>query len=336
MVTIYDIAKQSGFSAPTVSKALNGTGSLNEKTREKIKTVAQEMGYEMNLAAKTLTTKKSKLIGVIYEDSGMLRGFDHPVFAGVLNKLRSELEKAGYDILFLSRSFNMSYLNHARLRSVDGVAIINPNDHDSVSLRELAASGIPCISTNDYLPGVCTILTDNERGGYQGTQYLVTRGHRKIAFLAGPMSTVSAASLERYEGFRKCLEDNGIAFEESLFEECSGWDSDSGYEGFARIYRRQKDFTALFASDDLLAYGAMRFASEHGISVPSGLSVVGFDDDRISSYSVPKLTTFRQNREQIGEKAAQILLSIIKGSTAPEILRLPAELLERDSVARLV
>ena len=125
MITIYDVAKVTGYSAPTISKALNGTGKLNQATRAKIIKAAKDMGYEFNMAAKTLATKKSNLIGVVYEDNKMRTGFDHPLFGGVMNWLRDELEAAGYDIVFLSRSVQINYLDHAKLRSVDGVAIIN-------------------------------------------------------------------------------------------------------------------------------------------------------------------------------------------------------------------
>ncbi len=335
MVTIYDIARTTGYSAPTISKALNGTGKLNPATREKIVKVAKDMGYEFNMAAKTLATKKSNLIGVVYEDNKMWAGFDHPLFGGVMNWLRDELEAAGYDIVFLSRNPEINYLDHAKLRSVDGVAIINPNLEDNLHLASLAASGIPCISTNDYIPGVCTVLTDNEESGYAGTEYLVNHGHTKIAFIAGPINQTSAAALERYKGFRRCLKKHNIRYNDVLFEECPLWDIQSGYDAFARLYRRTNDFTAIFAADDMLAFGVLQYAEEHNIAVPKQISLIGFDDDRISSFCRPRLTTFQQDKKQIAEIAAETLLFLIAGIPAPHIVRIPARLIERDSVRRL-
>lgn len=332
MVTIYDIAAKTGFTAPTVSKALNGTGKLSEATRSKIAETAEKMGYKPSMVARTLTTKKSNLIGVIYDDNMMNTGFDHPMFGGVLTRFRTQMERAGYDIVFLSRTFQMSYLNHARLRSVDGVAAINPNVDDNKSIAELIQDGIPCISTNDFIPGICTIVTDNEHAGYVGAEYLVKKGHRNIAFLAGPTNETSPAALERYRGFRKYLDEQGIVFDETLSEQCSLWDMQSGYRGFQRIWERTQDFSAVFAANDTLAFGIMQFAEDHGIEIPGRLSLIGFDDDRVSSFCRPKLTTFRQDRETIADLAAEILLSLITGIPAPPVVRVPSQLIERDSV----
>ncbi len=335
MVTIYDIAKKTGYSAPTVSKALNGTGKLNAKTRDNIILAAKTMGYEPNIAAKTLSTKKSNLIGVIYEDSQMMEGFEHPLFGGVLNKFREEVEKAGYDIIFLSRSFSLPYLSHARLRNVDGVIFINPNEDDTALLAEIAEEGIPCISTNDFIPGVCTVLTDNEKAGYDGTNYLISHGHTKIAFLSGPISKISPAAYERYKGYLRCLTEHKLPVNPNLFEESKMWDIQSGYDSFETLFKRTNDFTAIFAADDMLAFGILRYAKEHRISIPKRFSLIGFDDDRVAKFCNPRLTTFRQNREEIASLAAETLLFCMAGIPAPDIIRVPATLIERDSVQQL-
>ncbi|HBG66456.1 MAG TPA: hypothetical protein DDW78_08300 [Treponema sp.] len=334
MVTIYDIATKTGFTAPTVSKALNGTGKLSEATRSKILEVAGQMGYKPSMVARTLTTKKSNLIGVIYDDTKMNTGFDHPMFGGVLTRFRSQMEKAGYDIVFLSRTFQMSYLNHVRLRSVDGVAAINPDTEDNKCIAELEQEHIPCISTNDYIPGICTVVTDNEQAGYKAAEYLVNHGHRRIAFLAGPFSETSPAAKERFQGFKKYLDEQGIGFDGHLLEECPLWNMASGYQGFMRLWERTEDFTAVFAANDTLAFGIMQFAEERGIQIPQRLSLLGFDDDRVASFCRPRLTTFRQDRDTIADLAAEILLSLITGIPAPPIVRVPARLIERESVRR--
>lgn len=336
MITIYDIAKETGYSAPTISKALNGTGKLSNATREKIVKIAEDMGYKFNMAAKTLATKKSNLIGVIFEDNKMLSGFQHPLFGGVLNRFREAVEAAGYDLVFLSRTASISYLNHARLRSVDGIVIINPNMEDSKSIEDLSTSGIPCISTNDYFPNICTVITDNYKGGYDGTEYLISQGHRKIAFLAGPISTSSAASLERYNGYKDCLKAHNIEENKDCFEESEMWDSVSGYNAFEKLYNRTHDFTAVFSADDMLALGIIKYAEEHNLSIPDDFSLMGFDDDKVSSFCKPKLTTFRQNKNTIAELTAEYLLYQISGiSEPPPSIKVPAKLVVRESVKRL-
>ena len=161
MITIYDLAKQTGFSAPTISKALNGNGKLSEETRQTIQDAAKKAGYTANMAAKSLSTKHSRIIGVIMEDVAMKRGFEHPLFGGLLNKFRHEIEMAGYDLLFLSKHFNdgMSYIDHCRYRDIEGILIVNPIDDDP-EMKTLGSCGIPCVSTNEFIPGVCTVVTD--------------------------------------------------------------------------------------------------------------------------------------------------------------------------------
>lgn len=335
MVTIYDIAEKTGFSAPTISKALNGTGRLSRSTRDKILAVAQEMGYETNMTAKSLVTKKSYLIGVIFEDNKMFTGFEHPLFGGVLNRFRSQIELAGYDLIFLSRKFNLSYQNHAKFRGVDGIVIINPHEDDIELLARINREGVPCVSTNDYIPGVPTVLSDNEQDAYKGTEYLIGKGHRRIAFLGGPPSEYSPATAERYRGFRKCLADKGIAFNEELYEECKFWDMHSGYEGFERLYKRSSDFTALFCADDMIALGVVSYAEAHGIKIPDKISLLGYDDDRSAAFCRPGLTTFRQNKILIADLAAEILMQRLVGIPTPETVRIPAEFIQRDSVKTL-
>ncbi|MCQ2591890.1 MAG: LacI family transcriptional regulator [Treponema sp.] len=333
MVTIYDIAKATGVSAPTVSKALNGIGTMTEATRNKILETAKQLGYEPNMSARTLTTKKSHLIGVVYDDTGMSRGFGHPLFSVLLNRFREQIEQAGYDIIFLSRHFGMSYFAHSKFRSIDGLIIITPdNDCPYEEFLPFVDHKVPCVSTNTIIKGICTVITENESGGYKAAEYFIKKGHTKIAFLSGPRNNISFAAEERLKGFKKAFSDYGLSFDENLFEECDFWHVNAGYEAFKRLYSRTKDFTAIFACSDLMAYGVMQFAEENGISLPDDLSIIGFDDDSISEFSKPHLTTFRHDAVKIADMAAEMLFQQLTDIPVPEIIRFPAEFIERDSV----
>lgn len=335
MVTIYDIAKETGKTAPTVSKALNGSGTLSKKTREKIIETARKMGYEPNMTARTLATKKSRLIGVIYDDTGMDRGFAHPLFSVILNRFREQIEHAGYDIIFLSRHFKMSYYAHASYRSVDGVIIINPAEYKLELFEDFVKNKIPVVSTNTIINGICTIITENERGGYAAAEYFIKKGHKKIAFLSGPRNNLSLAAEERLTGFKKACADYNIPFDETLFEECEYWHTQSGYASFERLYKRNKDFTAVFACSDLLAYGVMQYAENNGISIPDDVSVIGFDDDSGSQFSHPHLSSFRHDGVKIADMAAEMLFQQIADIPVPEVVRFPATLIERESVKNI-
>lgn len=335
MVTIYDIAKATGHTAPTVSKALNGLGTLSEKTRKYIVDTAKEMGYEPNITARTLTTKKSNLIGVIFDDTGMNKGFAHPLFSVLLNRFREQVENSGYDLVFLSRYSKMSYYSHARYRSVDGVIIINPATADLGEFKEFVDENIPRVSTNSIMEGICTIISDNERGGFVATDYLIKKGHKKIAYLCAPQRGISSAPQERLAGYKKALEENKIPYDESLFVESELWDKSGGYEAFKKLYQRTHDFTAIFCATDLLAFGVYEACEELGLKIPDDISVIGFDDDSASELMTPKLTTFHQDAIKIADLSAEMMIQQIAEIPVPEIIRCDAEFIERQSVRSL-
>lgn len=336
MVTIYDLAKITGFSAPTISKALNGTGKLSDETRQKILTAAKEANYKANIAARALTTKHTKLIGIILEDVSLMGGFEHPLFGGVLNKFRKEMDIAGYDLIFLSKALNttMSYIDHCLYRNVEGVLIMNPPPGDEEILH-FAESGIPCVSTNEIIPGICSVITENELAGKEACSQFIKAGHKKIGFIGPPFVKSSPASMERHNGYKKALEENGISYDEKYVEICDYWDSESGYKAAKILFERSPDITAIFAANDTVAFGIMRAAYEIGKKMPDDISIIGFDDDRMSLFATPALSTFKQNRERIAELAAECLLQSIAGIPKPEIVRVPAEFVSRDSVSKI-
>ncbi len=335
MITIYDIAKKTGFSAPTVSRALNGIGNLSEKTRDIIIHEARLMGYKPNSAARALTTKKSNLIGVMFEDTGMLHGFGHPVFSGVLNTFRHVMESKGYDLLFLSDKLgttNMSYTDHCAYRNIDGVMIAS-HTCPYENLLPLLDSEIPCVSVNDTYPEICTIISSNFNSSYQAIEYFISLGHTKIGFLGTSLDTERvSASRDRLKGYKQALEDNNIEYNDNNIELCTYWHSESGYEGMKNLLQRG-DFTAIFAICDDIAYGAIKYCKEAGLRIPEDISIIGFDNDRIAEYCTPPLTTFSQNTELIGKTAAEILIKKMEGEIVPEMIQIPTQIIIRESVA---
>ena len=332
MVTIYDIAEATGYSAPTVSKALNGQGSLSEETRQKIMAKAKELGYEPNITARTLTTKRSYLIGVIYDDTGMNMGFSHPLFSPVLNRFREKIEAAGYDIIFLSRHFDMTYFSHANFRLIDGVIIINPATNTPADFEDFVKTNLPRVSTNSVFDGICTVITENEQGGAEAAEYLVNNGHKKIAYISAPVDGISTAPVERFNGFKSALEKYQL-YDEDYYELSDGWDKESGEKAFGRLIKRHKDISAVFVTNDQLAFGVYEYAKHNGLRIPEDISVIGFDDEIAAEYL--GLTTFRQSTSEIADLAAQMMLDQIDGKKVPPLIRCRAELIERNSVKTL-
>ena len=209
MTTIYDIAKATGFSPPTVSKALNNQSDIGKATKAKIVQTARELGYIPNPNAKVLVTKKSWMIGIIYEEDDLGIGLVHPLFAGIMNAFKTKMESEGYELLFIARNLGrrkMSLLDHCRYRRVDAVLVLNCNAQSS-EVHEIIRSGIPCVSSNIVFPDTCTVTSINIEPSIQAVEYLYELGHRAIAHIAGPQDLLASAALERKEGFCAGLKD---------------------------------------------------------------------------------------------------------------------------------
>lgn len=337
MVTIYDIALKTGYSAPTVSKALNKTGGLSDSTRKKILDVAKELGYRPNMTARALTTKKSFLIGIIFEDADMQRGFDHPLFGKILNEFRDCVEVTGYDLIFISHApiyERKSYVEHCYHRNVDAVGIINPVQADA-EIMELAQSDIPCVSTNFIIPEVPTVITANVEAGYKAASYFIENGHKKIAYIGGTYSQYNMAAVDRLEGLKNAFKDFGLNYDSSYVKFCSKWSREESREAMKELLERHGDITAVFVANDNMAVGAMEYVKLVGKRIPEDISFIGFDDEMISEFYSPSLTTFKQDTKTIGELSAEILMNRLAGIPVGECVRVPAEFVERNSVKKL-
>lgn len=332
MVTIYDIAKATGYSPSTVSKALNGYSDVGEKAKKIILEKAHDMEYAPNYTAKALITKKSWMIGVLYsEDLGV--GLEHPLFGGVLEGFRKKAEEEGYELLFVSRRLGgrqMSYLEHCKNRRVDAVylAVVSENDPD---VMEVINSGIPCVSSDIIHPNIHSVTTENIEGVREGMRYLINLGHRKIAHIAGAQRHMAAQ--ERFEAYKTSLKEANIEYDPLLVAEGGKYDYASGYDAMKGILETGKQKpTAVFAACDAMAYGAMAAVREHNLRVPEDISFLGFDDIDIAAYFTPSLTTIKQDKNEIGKRTAEVMLSLLKGEKViSRDIRIPTRLIKRSS-----
>jgi LacI family transcriptional regulator len=333
VATIYDIAQKTGFSPPTVSKALNGSGSISENTRNLIRRAAREMDYVPNLSARTLKTERSNLIGIINKDLYQEEVYSPPFFSNVLGGFKKVMEANGYDLILLPHSWDETALSPGWGRSIDGILILSV-DQAGADYNQLVRSIKPCISANDLLPGISAVITDNYAGAMTAVQHLIDLGHRNIGYVAGPVSRVSTSAEERRQGYTDCLIRNGIPQDPGLTEQAGIWQAQGGYEAAQRLLKRRPDITAIFASSDHLAYGIIKALEEGGRRVPQDISIVGFDGDILGAYLIPALTTMRQNGSLIGRTAGELLLKKLSGRECPDRARIPAELVVRESSRR--
>lgn len=309
-INIYALAKASGFSPSTVSKAINHTGRISEKTRAIILEKAKEMNYIASYHATALSKNKSWIIAVIYSDNLGI-GLSHPHFSVVLEYFKQEVEQAGYEITFINRNMGqrkMSYLEFCRYRNVDGVFVVNFYNL-SKQIPELIDSGIPMVSADAGNPDITTITSDDLAGGRLATEYLINLGHTSIYHLAGPEYTASGRL--RSQGYEETMKKHGI-HDYNIYQ-ADNFGFEDGYNKAMEIIKKNDYPTAIFIASDWLALGAIKAFQEHNIRIPEDISVIGYDNLEFLKYNNPALTTVSQNKAEIGRRSATSLLEKIAG-----------------------
>lgn len=331
MTTIYDIAKKTGYSPTTVSKVFNNYTDVRAQTRQTILQAAKELGYLPNAHARTLTTKKSWTIGILFVESSGI-GMQHPFFSAVIESFKQVAVSKGYALMFISKDVGgkqSGYLENCKIRGVDGVVVVL-SDYEDPYFKELLESDIPCVVLDYETAQAHTVYSDNHEGSFLAVQYLHSLGHRQIAHISGGMNTF--ASSNRVKGYELAMASLNLKVQDSYIVDSSYYSIESGYAAMMELLNLQDRPTAVFVAGDHLALGAMRAAKERGLSIPNDLSIVGFDNIELSKYITPALTTVSQDTALMGIKAADILIrSIDDPLHVLESVVLPVQLIIRDS-----
>ncbi|MEI5907482.1 LacI family DNA-binding transcriptional regulator [Bacillus spongiae] len=331
MVTIYDIAKKTGFSVTTVSKAINNYPDVSEKTKKAILQAVDEMKYLPNSSARTLTTKKSWTIGVVFvEPLGI--GMKHPFFNEVIESFKQCVEVFEYDLLFASRNLqnrHKSYLEHFRYRGVDGIVVVCSDVEDSQA-QELMNASIPCVVIDLNSQSSSVVFSDNLGGSKLAVEYLHSLGHKRIAHIAGHETTF--AGQQRLEGYRANMKELSLEVPEDYIVSGEYFSQEGGYEAMKKLLQLKDLPTAIYAAGDSLAIGAIEAIQEKGWSVPNDFSIIGFDDISLAKHMSPRLTTIRQQTDLIGQRAGELLLKQINEKRKIiEQIQIPVKLMIRDS-----
>jgi LacI family transcriptional regulator len=333
-MTIYDLAKKLGISVATTSKALNGYSDVNPVTRERVITAAKELGFEPSAAARSITTKRSYLIGVIFKDLG--GGLMNPHFSEILEYFRRTVESLGYQIMFVSVN-DRTLLQNARWRGLDGVVVMS-YEEDSEQLDELLSTSIPAVLTDFDHGNSASVFSDNLAGMEVIVDYLWGMGHRNFSYVSTPLNQTSGK--ERFDGVRDALTRRGIRFEDCQVIHAAGHSHAAGYCAGEELMRNRFLCAgipvACITASDQIAYGLCTYLKEHGVSVPVQISVTGFDDLPLEETNYWQLTTLRQQRGQIGQEAGTSLIRQIREGTKDHSrIRLTVSLVERGSVRNL-
>lgn len=338
MASMKDISKVCGVSVATVSKALNNHSDIGEETKQYIKKVAREMGYLPNSAARALKTNRTHSIGVLFADDAR-SGLTHDYFAGVLDSFKRMAEKCGYDLTFINSSKNradsMTYLEHSRYRDFDGV-VIACIDFTDPEVLELVQSNIPVVTIDYVFNGHISIISDNVSGMCDLMEYICRMGHKKIAYIHGANTgSSSTVTTNRLSSFYRTAEQFGIEIPAEYVREGSYRDTDRSY----RITNEMLDLpdppTCIIYPDDFAAFGGVNALRERGLQIPGDISVAGYDGIQAARHLSPRITTLRQDTEQIGFVAARELISLIERpkSTIIQQITVPGQLVEGESVA---
>lgn len=310
MVTIKDISKKSGFSVTTVSKALNNYTDISFATKEKILKLCDEMGYVPNLSARSLVNKKSYTIGIVFEEiTGV--GLQHPLFSKILESFKNEVEKQGYDIMFLSKnmgSANGSYYQHSQRKQVEAVFVLC-SEFNSDEMQELYSSKIPSVVVDFANSNTLNITSNNKRGVKQAVRFLKELGHTQIANIHGGDQTYIGSTRKQY--FIESMERYDLEVKDEFLVSGEYFSKEDGYAAMNNILKLKDQPTAIFCASDMLAIGAIQAITQHGKSVPEDYSIIGFDGIDIGQMISPRLTTIRQDSRKIGKIAASNILFMI-------------------------
>jgi LacI family transcriptional regulator/LacI family purine nucleotide synthesis repressor len=264
-------------------------------------------------------------------------GLQHDFFASVLESFKRGVEKEGYDITFISndrsRPGRSSYLEHARYRRFDGVIIANVH-FDEPEVVELVKSDIPVVTIDHIYNDTTTILSDNVDGMNELVDYVVANGHKKIAYIHGVDSSVTRARLVT---FNKRMEEHGLVIPDEYIVESPYRDTHGAYERTLDLLDLPERPTCIFYPDDYAAYGGMRAIAEKGLRVPEDVSVVGFDGIKVARHIRPRLTTYRQDADELGFQAAKNLIDLIERpkTTLVKQVVVKGKLLEGDTLQNL-
>lgn len=330
---IKDVASLAGVSTATVSHVINNTRYVSDEVKKKVKDAMKELNYSPNTVARSLRSRKSYIIGLIVpvKNSDNSNHF----FMAVANGIESVLKKHGYHLILSNSGENyaeeLERIQMFNNQWIDGLIMAPTSDHQAEEEEERVFGDYPVIFI-DRKPkdgnGDC-VLVDGFNGSYEAVKALADKGHKRIGFISGKLNISSVE--ERLEGYLKALAEYGIERNDSLIMNGdSKWEQ--GYELAKRMIGDQ-DVTALFVANNVMCMGVLKYIREVNIKVPDQMALICFDDFEWTAVIEPPLSVVRQPAFELGETAANILLSRIEDPNSEfKEYRLPAQFIVRESI----
>jgi LacI family transcriptional regulator len=326
--TLKDIGKEVGVSATTVSRALNNKPDISYQVKQKIKEVAERLGYSPNALARSLKAKKTSSIGVLIADIA------DPFFAPIVKGIENTARQMGYSIILCDTGGEYEQeklaLQMMLEKRVDGL-LITPSQTEYGDILELKRKKVPFVLLGRHFDLVESdyVITDEIKGAFSATDYLVKKGHKKILFINGP-DYISSAK-ERLVGYKRALQEHAILFDKSLVRE-DALKMEDGYRIMKQILSSGTKFTAVFAYCDFVVLGIMQALEEAKLKIPEDIAIVGYDDVAFARFLQVPLTTVHIPKYELGKEAMKLLKKKIEGEIQePQAVILETKLVIRKS-----
>lgn len=329
--TIYDVAKEAGVSIATVSKVINDTGRISEKTKKHVLEVMNRLHYQPSVVASALTGKQTHTIGLLVPDIA------NPFFSEVARALEDSAEEKGFNVIMCSTDNNdekgKNYISLLLRKRVDGL-IIATSFQDAETVKKLVEKNIPLVLFSTDIPALSVdmVSVDDYKAAFQSIDYLLSLGHKNIGLIAEK----ATSSKYRLQGYKDALDSAGITVEDRYIHYTEAATIQSGKHLANLLFEEKNRPTAVFACNDILAAGVMQAAKERGIQIPADLSVIGFDNTILADICYPTLTTIAQPIQEMAEQTTSLLIHQIehKEKKKQRILLVP-ELIIRNSTASI-
>ena len=329
MPTIRDVAKLAGVAPITVSRVINDSGYVSEKTRQCVEQAVEELGYVPNMLGHSLRFKQTMTIAVVITD------ITNPFWTTVTRGVEDVAQANGYSIILCntdeSEDKQKQYLQMLLRRRIDGILLV-PACSEAESIRMIQQQEIPVVLMDRQVPGVDVdiVRSDSEEGAYRITEHLLSLGHQRIAMLAGPQSV--STSIDRVNGYRRAFREAGLSKSaEQIF--WGEFTQEAGYKMAQQMLTELPDVTALVAANNFIAIGAMQLLNEKKLRVPEDIALVTVDDIPPALTITPFFTVATQSALEMGKQAAQLLLDRVIGTidTPYQEIILPVQITIRAS-----
>ncbi|SJL84176.1 substrate-binding domain-containing protein [Vibrio palustris] len=333
MATMKDIAKQAGVSTSTVSHVINQTRYVSDDIAERVNLAAKQLNYAPSALARSLKMNRTKTLGMLVTTS------TNPFFGEVVKGVERSCYQQGYNLILCNTEGDeqrmRASIDTLLQKRVDGLMLMCTTLECQQVMDFERYPDIPVV-VMDWGPTVDVsdkILDNSYQGGMMATQYLIDCGHKHIGCITGPLSQHQA--LNRLQGYQAAMQQAGLVIKDEWVIE-SNFECEGGYDAMNTLLACTSQPTALFASNDMMAMGAINAASKHQVAIPETISIIGYDDIRIAEFMTPALTTIHQPKYRLGKAAVEAVLARLQSADAkPQMIKLEPTLVERHSVKSL-